>query len=36
VYVWEWMDSLGVSGDTLLRSWCLGLFSRERANLTQS
>jgi hypothetical protein len=21
VYVWEWMDSLGVSGDKLLRSW---------------
>jgi hypothetical protein len=21
VYVWEWMDSLGVSGDTLSRSW---------------
>jgi hypothetical protein len=24
VFVWEWMDSLGVCGDTLFRSWCLG------------
>jgi hypothetical protein len=36
VYVWEWMDSLGVSGDTLLRSWFIGLVSRDRANLTRS
>jgi hypothetical protein len=30
------MNSLGMSGVTPLRNWCIGLFSRERANLTQS
>jgi hypothetical protein len=36
VYVCEWMNSLGMSGVTLMRSWCIWLFNRKRANLTRS
>jgi hypothetical protein len=30
VYVWKWMDSLGVSGDAFLKSWRIGLLAGAR------